>query len=106
MSVPGGPARRGFVESLLRSRFVQSASLRRLVPERLRALVRRRVPVAVYVTEQHRRDAELLFGGPLPRRSEGSGCCPLRIGIFADEDWGYSAVVSACRELGLAYEVV
>lgn len=91
---------------LLDTNFIQSESLRRLVPGPLKRALKHRVPYADYRSAQLRREAERRFGGPIPIESDYPSPHRVTLGVFRDNSYTYAFNVKACIDLKVRFKVV
>jgi hypothetical protein len=79
---------------------------RRLAPAWLKRAVKSAIPYAEFRSDQLRREAEELMGGPIPPRSDYASPYPFTVGIMTDTSYYFVHHVRACRELRAAYRLV
>ncbi|UCG42185.1 MAG: hypothetical protein JSU73_09935 [candidate division WOR-3 bacterium] len=93
-------------QKMVASGLLHSALGRRLAPRWLKRAVKSAIPYAAFRSEQFRREAEELFGGPIPVRSDYLSPYPFTIGVVTDTSYYFSHHVKACQEMRVAYRLV
>lgn len=94
------------LKKLLETEIIHSERLRRAVPGPVKRALKRRVPYADYRSEQLRREAERLLGGPIPTESDYDSPHGVTLGIFFDNGYAFASNVAACRELRVKFKVI
>lgn len=79
---------------------------RRLAPGWLKSAIKSAIPYAEFRSEQCRREAEELLGGPMSPQSDYASPYPFSIGIITDTSYYFAHHVRACREMCVAYRLV
>jgi hypothetical protein len=88
------------------SGFLHSELGRRLAPGWLKRVIKSAIPYAEFRSEQCRREAEELLGGPMSLQSDYASPYSFSIGIIADTSYYFAHHVKACREMSVAYRLV
>ena len=88
------------------SRLLHSGLGRRLAPAWLKSVIKSAVPYAQFRSEQYRREAAELLGGPIPPRSDYASPYPFTVGIITDTSYYFAHNVKACREMRVAYRLM
>lgn len=92
------------LSKLVRSDFLHSDRLRRILPANIKALIKSQIPYADYRSEQLRREAEI--GGEIPLESNYDSPYKTVLGISFDNSYAFALNVAACRELEVRYKVI
>lgn len=87
-------------------KILHSKQLKRMLPARIKEIIRNRVDSTRYQIEECRRAAEYLYGGPIPDRSDYEPKHDLRIGIIKDRSYYYAYNVRACTDMEVSYHVI
>jgi hypothetical protein len=92
--------------NLLRSDWLHSATVRRLLPSGVKTWFKRGMPYADYRSEQLRREAEKRLGGPIPMESDYDSPHLPTLGILFDNGYTFAHNIAACRDLKVRYKVI
>lgn len=91
---------------LFQSKVFHSDRIRRFLPTGIKTLLKRQISYADYRSEQLRREAEHMLGGPVPLESDYDSPHTPVFGIFFDNGYTFAFNVAACRDLKVRFKVI